>query len=409
MTVRTFIGLGCVLAGTLLLVLRVRQTRSRWRSPRVWALWAAVFFFSTAELFSVPENSLWVGDVTGIPNLARIVTYISVSATAVAFLTLALVWRYPARTAWSKVRGLLVVYIAAVITATVLFALSNVPEERPEDFPTHYATQPTVVALLMVLLAVTLTSFVLLAYWCFTWAGSDDFADLPHLRVGLRLYGSVGVTFSTWLSLTLVLVIAANYFDSDALGTVYKLAAYVLPLLAVALLAAALVVPVWGRRRLAARRWVGQWRAFVTLRSLHRTLQPVAPASVMVTRGKTLDPHHRVRRMMIELNDWRTTLSPLFDPAVREAAEERGQGRGLAGEQLEALVEAAQLRAATREWCDGTRPSPAAANPQDDEWIRDGGGSVDAELAWWIRVARASRRGMPPPASTATADRTRVG
>lgn len=160
----------------------------------------------------------------------------------------------------------------------------------------------------------TLTSFAILAAWCFTWAGSDDFADLPWARAGLWLYGSLGVAFAVWLSTVLILVVA---------------------------------------------------------------------------RGKTLNPHHRVRRMMIELNDWRTTLSAMFAPAVGDAARERGRSRGLAGENLEALVEAAQLRTACADWERGVRPPGSPAGAQNEETTRDGTGSIDAEVVWWLRVARA--------------------
>jgi hypothetical protein len=220
MSIRTFLGLVCVLGSTVLLVYRIRQIRGRWRNPKMWSVWASVFFFALAELFSVPENALWMRAVTGVPNLARLLTYTCICATAASFLSLALSWRYPARVAWSRVRWVLVIYGLAIATLVTLFELSSVPEERPIDFPTHYAGQPTVTALMTVMIVAAASAFTTIACWCFSWARSADFAGLPWLRWGLRLYGSLATDFATWLTLTLLLVVAAHWFDSGPLGAV---------------------------------------------------------------------------------------------------------------------------------------------------------------------------------------------
>jgi uncharacterized protein DUF6545 len=389
---RTMTALLGVLMASMLIVYKMRQARSRRRHSRMWALWGTVWAFAVAQLFSVPANAIWIGEFTGISNLARIVTYSVVCAGAGACVTLALLWRYPARSARPKVRRVLTAYGLVIIVLMVLFSLSSVPEERPLDFPIHYSGQPTVAALMVVATVAAAIGYGTLAYWCFAWAGSEDFAGLTWLRRGLRLYGATASTFTLWVSLTLVLTLTAGLSGSDALSPVQARAVNVFSLVSILLLVASLTVPRWPE----LRNWWGQLRAFFILRPLHGVLRPVAPANVIVAEGKRFSPHHRVRRMVIELNDWRTTLRPHFDPVVRQTAEEHGENSGLTGEGLEAMVEAAQLREAALGWRQGATPSHApTAAPLDEESIRDGSGSIDAELAWWIHVAQAYKADTP--------------
>jgi hypothetical protein len=126
---------------------------------------------------------------------------------------------------------------------------------------------------------------------------------------------------------------------------------------------------------------------FLALRPLHRTLTEVNPDAIFVARGRRLDLQHRIRRSIIELSDWRWTLAPLFDAGVEEAACELGRERGLTGERLTVLVEAAQLTAALNAWRRGARSAAAPAERFHDE--RDGN-DLDLELAWWSQVARAA-------------------
>jgi Na+-translocating ferredoxin:NAD+ oxidoreductase RnfA subunit len=126
---------------------------------------------------------------------------------------------------------------------------------------------------------------------------------------------------------------------------------------------------------LRALRWARMWRVFGRLRSLHRH---VDPATVLVRHGKRFDPYHRVRRMLLELGEWRWALTSRFDPDVAARAERRSRRAGLSGTALLAAVEAAQLKAATRgEHRHAEHRAPTA----------DGTGIAD-ECAWWTAVAR---------------------
>ncbi|GAA0610183.1 hypothetical protein GCM10010174_29440 [Kutzneria viridogrisea] len=128
--------------------------------------------------------------------------------------------------------------------------------------------------------------------------------------------------------------------------------------------------------------WFDQWWAYLRLRPLHRALRQVNPEAVLVSRRKWFDPHHRVRRAVLELDEWRWALTSRFDPAVRDAADSLGRQAGLGGQELAVVVEAAQLKAALS--------STATREREPDGAAADGTGLAE-ECAWWLAVARAYR------------------
>lgn len=387
----------CAAAVAVLLVYKLWHVRARWRSPRVRAVWTTTFFTALSVWFAAPASRAPVQRLIDVPNIGTPLYFACTCASTASFLTLALLWRYPARTARPKIRRAVAAYALVATGIAVLFAFSTVPESRPTDFGIHYATQPTVGALMMLWLVSSMIGFGVLARWCFAWAASEDYAQLPWLRRGLRLYGSVGLVV-IFLPITGIIGVVSNWLGTKALNTVVTTGPVIFFPVGALLLAAALLVPAWGPRWPAVRRWFSRWRVFWPLRALHRELRHISPDAVMVARGRRLDPHHRVRRLTIELNDLRWELAPLFDPAVGAAAARLGRAAGLDGERLSAAVEAAQLKAASQAW-DG-EPQPAgSASPgnsgsdggSDGDGDARDGTSIDAELEWWAAVARAFR------------------
>jgi hypothetical protein len=125
----------------------------------------------------------------------------------------------------------------------------------------------------------------------------------------------------------------------------------------------------------------------------------VNPGIVLVAPGKFLNPHHRVRRQIIELNDWRWALTPYFDLSVGETATSLARQAALPKDEVAAVVEAAQLRAA------GTsgRREPAKRRPAAE--IVDGT-DLATEHDRWVRISRAFQHS--PIVDAAIADVTRV-
>ncbi|WP_308427989.1 MAB_1171c family putative transporter [Actinomadura livida] len=378
----------CGVMLTIVFLYKLRYLRQRWSSARVWALCATVFCFAVTMWSAFPASVKVINRATGIPNVAELVAAVGLAALGGLFLVLALLWRYSTARAWPRIRWVIPAYSLVIASMVVLFALSDVPEERPVDFTFHYAGQPTIAAMYTIYYAATVTGSTILTRWCLTWARQPDYADLPYLRRGLRLYGGASLVLVVYALLRL-LTMAANWLGSSALDPMGNLVPVIASLTGCFLLTAALVIPVWGPRWSAARRALGLWSAYWTLRPLHRDLRDVNPNAVFVAPGRRLDVQHRIRRTLIELSDWRWTLSPLFDPAVQEDACRLGERHGLAGERLTTTVEAAQIKAALHAWRDGVRAGDAtAADRYGDE--RDGT-DLHCELAWWREVAAAYR------------------
>ncbi len=396
----------CAVMLTIVFLYKLRYLRSRWSSARVWALSATVFCFAVTMWSAFPASVRVINRVTGVPNVAELVAAVGLAALGGLFLVLALLWRYSMEEAWPRIRLVLPAYSLVIAGMVVLFALSDVPEERPVDFTFYYAAQPTVAAMYTIYYTATVVGSTILTRWCFTWARLPDYADLPYLRRGLRLYAGASLVLVVYALLRL-LTMAANWLGSRALDPMGNLVPVLAALAGCFLLTAALVVPVWGPRWGAARRSLGLWSAFRTLRPLHRDLRDVNPRAVFVAPGRRLDVQHRVRRTLIELSDWRLTLTPLFDPAVGEAAARLGERQGLTGERLGALVEAAQIKAALHAWRDGVR----ATGPDDPDPLDDGrdGADLDDELRWWRRVAHAYTRSAAVEAAVAGSPHTPDG
>jgi hypothetical protein len=96
------------------------------------------------------------------------------------------------------------------------------------------------------------------------------------------------------------------------------------------------------------------------------------------------DPGFLVSRAVIEIRDAQLALRPHYDPAVAETARQLCAAHGLAGDYAEAVVEAAQIKAALRAWEAGRDQHHAAAVPHDPA-----AGDMSIERDWLIRVAEA--------------------
>ncbi|MET8682092.1 MAB_1171c family putative transporter [Streptomyces sp. NPDC004647] len=387
-------ALNIVFAGSTLIYLAVflykfNHLRANWDNARLWTMCIGCLFFLIPRAVGGPTSQHFINEVTGVPNIAILLMCIAHSGASAAFVSLALFWRYPTQVAWPRVRWIIAACALNVVILVTLFAMLDVPEERvSQNFASHYIPkQPLLFVFYLFYSVPTLTGFSMLSFWCLAWARTEDYASLPRLRRALSLYGWSSVFKCVFQAGQLGIFIAIK-FSAYPLENVMQIFVIVAGPLFVPMLAAALLVPWWGPRWEAFRDWTKRWQAFLALRSLHHALQPVGPASVIVAQDKKLDPHHRVRRMVIELNDWCLALSPLFNPTTQEQVESHGRKVGLTGTELAALIEAVQLHTAKLAWQQGTRPPSNGTEHQHDEEVRDGTG-IDEEIIWWIQVARA--------------------
>ncbi|RDI33122.1 MAB_1171c family putative transporter [Lentzea flaviverrucosa] len=398
MAIFNLIYLSCGMVGLFLLAYKIRALRSSWGSPRVVALISTVFFSAFALLFAAPANIAWINWTSGVPNFAALLVYSLVVCFAGAAFALVLYWRYPAAQAWQRVRLILVSYSTIVAAMVVLFFKSEVDEERQVDFDTYYATQPTIAVFLFIYLVATMVGCGGQAYHC--WQGSRDQAisARPWLRLGLRWYCAAALfpmAFAV-IKLFVLLMDWAGERSFDVLSTTAPLMAS----LSMIPLVIAMALPVFGPRRPSPSLWVRRWRTYFALRPLHRALVHVNPGIVLVAPGKFLNPHHRVRRQIIELNDWRWALTPYFDLSIGEAATSLARQAALPTDELAAVVEAAQLRAA------GSSDGRARAPERRPTSVIVDGTDLASEHDRWVRISRAYQHS--PIVDAAVADAARV-
>ncbi|KOV84032.1 MAB_1171c family putative transporter [Nocardia sp. NRRL S-836] len=398
MAIFNLIYLSCGLIGLLLLAYKIRALRSNWGSPRVVALISTVFFSAFAVFFAAPANITWLNWVSGVPNFAVPLVYSLVVGFAGSSFALVLCWRYPAGQAWRRVRLILVSYGSVIAAMVALFRSSDVGQERQIDFDTYYATQPTVAAFLFIYLVATVVGCGGQAYHCWQGARDQAITARPWLARGLLWYCFAGL-FPVAFALIKLFVLLMDWAGERGFD-VLSLTAPLMASLSIIPLVIAMALPVFGPRRPSPRLWLRRWRTYFLLRPLHRALAHVNPHIVLVAPGKFLNPHHRVRRQIIELNDWRWALTPYYDHSVGESAAALARRADLPGDELAAVVEAAQLRAAgTTE----ARRRPPQRRPAAE--IVDGT-DLATEHDRWVRISRAFQHS--PIVDAAVADATRV-
>ncbi|MFI6097035.1 MAB_1171c family putative transporter [Lentzea sp. NPDC051213] len=397
MAIFNLIYLSCGIVGLLLLAYKIRALRSSWGSPRVVALISTVFFSAFAVLFAAPANITWINWVSGMPNFAALIVYSLVVCFAGAAFALVLYWRYPPEQAWHRVRLIIISYGSIVAAMIVLFFKSEVGEERQVDFDTFYATQPTVAVFLFIYLVATMVGCGGQAYHCWQGARDEAISARPWLARGLRWYCFAGL-FPVAFAVIKLFVLLMDWVGERSFD-VLSMTAPLMASLSIFPLVIAMALPVFGPRRPSPSLWVRRWRTYFALRPLHRALVHVNPGIVLIAPGKFLNPHHRVRRQIIELNDWRWALTPYFDLSVGETATSLARQAALPKDELAAVVEAAQLRAAGS----GGRRKPAKRRPAAE--IVDGT-DLATEHDRWVRISRAFQHS--PIVVAAISDAARV-
>lgn len=367
-------------------VYKVRHLYANRRNPVLWAMTTATFLSCMGCVVPAPGIKDWLYRLTGVANITQAPTAALLVASSASWLALALFWRYPADHAWRLLRWVLLVCAVDIILLVATFAAWEIPHNRQQGLSVNISYIPEQLPLflhdMLFLIPVTLAQGTL-GVWCLAWARESAHAAVPRLRRSLLLFGVACCSLSAAFLLLTASVVAA-WSGNSSLQSMALAIAFTSLFLFTALFPAALLSVALGPLRRSMANWMERWRAYFALRSLHRALRPLDPSVVIVASGRRWDPRHRLRRTVIELNDWRWQLSLLFDPALAEETARWARETGQDEEQIEATVEAVQLKAAWEAWSRGARGRGATS----EELTRDGVG-IDAEITWWVRVARA--------------------
>ncbi|SDD79922.1 MAB_1171c family putative transporter [Actinokineospora iranica] len=315
---------------------------------------------------SAPPVVVWINRVSGVANLTALIVHMGIIALAASAQVLFLLWSADISDSWPRVRRRLWVLAAIGIALVALFALSDVPVERPVDYESYYARQPVVAVYSgLYLIAYGAAQFGVISLGL-NWSRSHHVAGRPWLRRGLRIVAA-GSAGGLGFSVARFTAMAGQWFglDFDAVALPLSLAFGQVGLLAFVV---GLLLPPFGPplATIPGRIRVYFWelRAYRLLRPLWNALRPVNPEAVQpLAHKERFSVRWRVIRQVMEIYDWLATLRPHHDPEVARDAERAGRAAGLTGAALDDLVLACQIKVlvATRPWL--TSPAAALADP----------------------------------------------
>src|SRR6266498_521440 len=362
-------------------IYKVRDLRKDPRDLALWALCAALAFPALAYTLATPWLSAHLDHAVGIPNVATLLIYGSdVVHTAFAQLLL-LAWTHPREQVWVRFRWRLLAVGLALAAMASLFLMAEVPTERPIDFDAAYTTTPYVTEFLLVFYITFGVSMAALGWLCWRYAGM---VGRLWLRRGLRLI-AVGTGFGLGYCICMLIYIGGRLAGEDPHA--WRAAALVIAGTGAPVLCAGLTLPAWGPQ-LSALHTLNE------LRPLWRALTRATPEIALDPVALPLRLKLRLYRRVIEIRDGWRALRPYFRPEITATARRRAEAAGLRGDELEATVEAASLKAALRLKVRSAAVTAAAAatdNAGRAHSPAPTGSSLPDEIAFLAQVARAFR------------------
>ncbi len=326
-----------------------------WRNPTVVTVYALILLPCAGFVLSAPPTVSAVNRAASISNLSALLVHCIMTAYACASLVLLDHWRGEAgerdRTR-RRVRVWLTGCCTVIAALVVLFALGEVPVERPRDFDTYYADSPFISVMLVLYLLTYVVAGAATTVVCWSWildigrrtAQRRRTAVDSSLRVGLLVLVVAGLANVIFGSFKLA-AIAARWAGGewDALNESLS------PFISVSgmMIGMGLLVPAYGPP-LIDRVWqplVG----ICALRPLWRLAgRPggASQSSLMLSPPWYAGPEQVLLYRMTTIHDWMLHLSAHCTDGVREAARRRAQEGGAASHEAEAAGLAAMFAAA---------------------------------------------------------------
>ncbi|SMD23842.1 MAB_1171c family putative transporter [Kibdelosporangium aridum] len=200
------------------------------------------------------------------------------------------------------------------------------------------------------------------------------------LRVGLNIMmlgAFAGLLWAAWKTVVLVI----NRLSSSPVAAEAEVTA-LLSSTAAALIAIGGVVPLVVRYVRDPLRRARTARHLRALEPLWSQVHDVLPEIKLAVD----DDDFSVYRRVIEIRDANLALRAYSHPEVRAWATEGAEKRGITGDQVEVLVEAAVTASALEAHAAGVRYHP---DPRTAETPNAGTGDINAERDWLIRVSHA--------------------
>lgn len=336
-----------------------------WRSPTVRTVNLLLFLPCAGFVFSSAPTITAVNRLTGISNLSALLVHCIMTAYSCASLVLLDHWRGGsgeyARTC-RRVRVWKIGCCAVIVALVGLFALGEVPVERPRDFDMYYASTPFISAMLVLYLLAYVAAGVATTVVCWKWIRDIDRRTVQEtktavdrsLRVGLLVLVIAALGNIVFGSFKLT-AIAARWTgrDWDALNDA------MVPLITVSgmTIGVGLLVPAYGPG-LFDRVW-NPLLGLTALRPLWRLVCRPGPTfrnEMFLPPPWYAGPEQVLLYRMTTIHDWMLELRAYCTEEVRELAYRRVKASGAPEREAVAAGLAAMFEAAA---ADRARRSPA--------------------------------------------------
>ncbi|MGW8889498.1 MAB_1171c family putative transporter [Streptomyces sp. NPDC055749] len=372
----------CAVLALVAFVEKVRVLRAGYSAIRL-ALAESYFLLLVLSLVSVPAVWSETNRVIGVENFSGLVGQTCVILVTVCQHLVLIRLSHERVTAYRKAIFPLIGLAVTLTGMTTFFFAVPMDRAAPTDFSAEAAAQnPVYLTFYLIAFAVGQIS---IGITC------RRHAHIPQsvwLRRGLSL-----MALTLPLGLIYVACRAMGIFAEHlgiSAGRLEPMAQLCLALIGV-MQALGWALPDLGKRITAVGQWAEHRRAFRALRPLHRAVTERAPEVVIPMKACAgLDA--RLYRVLIEIRDAQWALRPWMDPALAGTLRRLGADAGLAGDELAAAVEAAQIRAAIEAKDRDDLPPEPVETPLSAE-----PGDLAAELVFQRRLAR--HFALPPGAA----------
>ncbi|HWS32401.1 MAG TPA: MAB_1171c family putative transporter [Actinoplanes sp.] len=378
----TVLYVACAATGWLTFgyILRLQRLRP---SPARRAVTVTFGAFAAGITLAIPPLAAAVDGLTGMPNLAKVLSHGCVMAIVVGSESWLLFLALPPEQAGRRTLRWILATAGAYLAMLGLFGYTLLAGS-PVRLTVEYARDPMVTAYLLLFLVVGFfASFIDISRLCWQYART---CGRTWLRRGLRTT-AVGAAFALLYALNKILYLLAYWSGSQPEGE--RQIAAVLVTLSALLMSIGLTMPAWGPRLprwsdlRSYRRLTPLWHDLVT-ELPHIELDP----ALRRARTAIRDIDYALIRRLAEIRDARLALRPFMDARVTAVAEQHAGRAGLTGEDCRATVEAAQLAYAIRMH----RAGNVTDNPQPADTLHLPGDGYVGEVAWLVKVAGAYAR-----------------
>lgn len=327
--------------------------------------------------YTVSTPVVWVATsrAAGVVNFSGLLTQSCVVLMSACQQLVLLHLTHERATAWRKAVPRLIGLALVLVTMVTLFSAATIQREAPNDFALSKA-QYYPAYITVYLLAYTANQIdVGILGWRYA-----KVAATPWLRRGLLLI-ALTLPFALLYSGCRAADVIAGQFGTD--GRAWEPVAQIAVTIATITKTIGWTIPDWGRHLSTLADGVRDRLTYRELVPFHREVTALVPEPVIPLDPRA-DLRTRLYRTVVEIRDAQWSLRTWMDPAVADAARRRAEAAHLPDDDVAAVVEAAQLRAAIRAKAAQRQPAVPTHAPRVAE-----PGDLAAELAFQRKLARA--------------------